>query len=131
MEFHRNKATDRRPEGDRVLDAPFVLIDTKSVETNLMHEKEIRNNGKSGYTVFKSDRLAIVMVQLDNGNSIVPGKTSGTMVLQILQGQLDVKLNDQSLFLEPPQLLVIKPDMECEIAAMKDTKFLIFNSMED
>lgn len=130
MEFHRNKATDRRPEGDRVLDASFVLVDTTTVESNLLHEKEIKNSGKSGYTVFKSDRLAIVMVQLDEGNKIVPGKTSGTMVLQVLQGKLEIKLNEQSLSLEPAQMLIIHPEMHCEILAEKNTRFYIFNAME-
>ena len=129
MEFHRNKATDRRPEGDRVLDAPFVMIDTATVESNLLHEKEIKNNGKSGYTVFKSDRLAIVMVQLDEGVDIVPGQTSGTMVLQVLTGKLEVQLEDQSLLLEPPQMLVIRPELECEIRALKQTRFYIFNAI--
>jgi len=130
MEFHRNKATDRRPEGDRVLDAPFVMIDTATVESNLLHEKEIKNNGKSGYTVFKSDRLAIVMVQLDEGVDIVPGQTSGTMVLQVLTGKLEVQLEDQSLLLEPPQMLVIRPELECEIRALKQTRFYIFNAID-
>ncbi|MCR6721058.1 MAG: hypothetical protein NVV59_12395 [Chitinophagaceae bacterium] len=130
MEFSRNRATDRRPEGDRVLDASFVLVDTTSVETNLLHEKEIQNNGKSGYTVFKSDKLAIVLVMLDEGNSILPGKTSGTMVLQVLQGQLDVKVAEQSVELEPMRILVIRPDMDCEIHAAKDSRFYLFNAIE-
>lgn len=129
MEFSRNRATDRRPEGDRVLDASFVLVDTTSVETNLLHEKEIQNNGKSGYTVFKSDKLAIVLVILDAGNSILPGKTAGTMVLQVLQGQIEVKIAEQSVELEPSRMLVIRPDMDCEIHAVKNTRFYLFNAI--
>ncbi|MFN4315520.1 MAG: hypothetical protein ACK4E0_14565 [Chitinophagaceae bacterium] len=129
MEFHRNKATDRRPEGDRVLDASFVVIDNVFASANLKAESETGQQDKVAFTVFKSDELAIVLVQLSAGESMDPGKTSGTMLLQPKEGRIQVKVNDQLLELENTQMMVIHPEFNCSILAIKDSQFFLMNCM--
>ena len=129
MEFHRNKATRQRPEGDRVLDATYVLVDTPFVSGTLSHEQEARREEKAAYTVFKSDMLAVVLLKLDAGNDMYPGKTAGTLVLQVLRGSLDVQLDGESIAVEGSQLLIIKPYVECRLQAKKDADFYLFNAI--
>jgi hypothetical protein len=129
MEFHRNKATDRRPEGDRVLDAPFVVIDNLFASANIHAESETGQQDKVAFTVFKSDELAIVLVQLAAGQGMDPGKTAGTMLLQPRQGMLQVQINDQLLELETTQMLVIHPEMNCSILAITGSQFFLMNCM--
>lgn len=129
MEFHRNKATPKRPEGDRVLDATYVLVDTPFVSGTLSHEQEAKREEKAAYTVFKSDMLAVVMLKLNAGHDMYPGKTAGTLVLQVLRGNLEVQLDGETIAVEGSQLLIIKPYVECRLQAMKDANFYLFNAI--
>lgn len=129
MEFHRNRPTTRRPEGGRVLDAPFVIIDTHSVEGILNAERESEKKDKLGYTVFKSVDLAIVLIQLQEGGYICPGETNGTLVFQLLKGKIEISILDQKLWLEPNQLLVLTPNLFCEVAALQDSELYLFNAI--
>ncbi|OJW35074.1 MAG: hypothetical protein BGO54_02675 [Sphingobacteriales bacterium 46-32] len=129
MEFHRNRPTTRRPEGGRVLDAPFVLIDTHSVEDILNAEREREKRDKFGYTVFKSADLAIVLIQLQKGGRICPGETNGTLVFQPLKGKIEISIQEQKLWLEPNQLLTVTPNLFCEVVALQDSEFYLFNAM--
>jgi len=130
VEFHRNKPTNRRPEGGRVLDAPFVLIDTASVEAILSAEQEAEKKDKNGFTVFKSAELAIVLIQLQKGSHIYPGETNGTLVFQPVKGKLEILVQEQQVWLEPKQMLVLTSHVACEVTALQDSTFYLFNAID-
>ena len=128
MEYHRNKATTQRPGGDRVLDAPYVFIDTPLVQATLAAEKDERKD-KTGYTVFKSDELAVVLIHLKSGARITPGKTNGTLVFQVLEGQVEVTVVEQQIPLAASQMLIIHPHFNCDIVALQETKLFLYNAI--
>src|SRR5690606_19743096 len=70
MEFKRNESTLNRPEGDRVLDAPYVFIDIPSYIDQVKQEKAWEKNDRNGITVYKSDRVTIVITALQAGAEI-------------------------------------------------------------
>ena len=51
MEIKKNDATLNRPEGERVLDASYVMVDIRSYVDQLHREESYSKNGKNGITV--------------------------------------------------------------------------------
>ncbi|MGI8584377.1 MAG: hypothetical protein ACR2KX_19465, partial [Chitinophagaceae bacterium] len=64
MEERHNEATINRPEGDRPVDAPVVLVDIPDLIKQLKKEKAWDKNDRNAITVFKSDKLRIVLVAM-------------------------------------------------------------------
>ena len=57
MENKRNEATLNRPEGDRVLDAPYVFVNIPEFIRQLKSEEAWQKNDRNGITVFKTGRV--------------------------------------------------------------------------
>ena len=55
MEIKKNDATLNRPEGERVLDAPYVMIDLGSYVDQLHREESYAKNGKNGIRTSKGN----------------------------------------------------------------------------
>ena len=70
MELKRNEATLNRPEGDRVLDAPYVFMDLDDFVKQLKDEKAWDKNDRNGITIFKTDNLTTVLTCLHKGAEI-------------------------------------------------------------
>src|ERR1700759_3805146 len=64
MEMKHNDATHNRPEGDRILDAPYVLTDFEEHIKQLMDEKAWADSDRNSITVFKSATITSVVTCL-------------------------------------------------------------------
>ena len=64
MEIKNNEATDLRPEGYRLRDAPLVSIDIPEFIKQIKNETTWTNSDRNAITVFKTNGLRIVLVAL-------------------------------------------------------------------
>ena len=64
MEIKSNHSTGNRPEGDRILDAPYVFSDIPTYLEQLKSEKSWAKNDRNAITVYKSDKITIVIAIL-------------------------------------------------------------------
>lgn len=127
MEIKRNEATLNRPEGDRVLNAPYVFIDTPSFIDQVKQEKAWEKNDRNGITVFKSDNLTIVITALQASAEIKENTVDGLFTIQVLKGDARINTPDGDVNITAGQLLTFHPGVPHSIVALSDAVFLLSN----
>ena len=64
MEEKFNESTINRPEGDRLLDAPFVIADLNAYIKQITEEDAWFKNDRNAITIFKGDHVTVVLIAL-------------------------------------------------------------------
>jgi hypothetical protein len=84
MENKRNEATLNRPEGDRVIDAPYVFINTPEFIRQLMDEEAWQKNDRNSITVFKTSNMTMVLVCLHAKAVLKDNLVDGIVTIQVI-----------------------------------------------
>ncbi len=126
MEIKRNDATLNRPEGERVLDAPYVMVDIGSYVDQLHREESYAKNGKNGITIFKSEGLTEVLTSMEEGEEIIENEVEGFVTIQVLKGKAALKTAQGDVTLEEGQLVTIHPHVVHSFRAISDVDLLLY-----
>jgi len=121
----RNEATLNRPEGDRVIDAPYVVIDTDQFTKQIKSEAAWEKNDRNGITVFKTDNLTAVLTCLHKDALIKDNSVDGIFQVQVLGGKIRISTTDGDIELEGGQLIVFHPGVRHTIEALKKSTILL------
>jgi len=125
MPVKTNNATINRPEGQRLIDAPAVLIKINEYIDQLKDEKAWDKNDRNGITVFKTPGLTMVLSAFHKGAAIKDLQTDGLLTLQVIKGEISVSSNNETLTIKEKQILVLHPDAQEEMTAEKETILLL------
>src|SRR5215467_12850390 len=110
MEIKRNDATLNRPAGDRVLDAPFVYIDTEEFITQVKSEEAWEKNDRNAITVFKTDNLTTVLSCLHKDAVIKDNTVDGIFQVQVLDGKIRVTTDAGDTEMKEGEMMVFHPN---------------------
>lgn len=127
MQTKYNEATINRPEGERVLDAPYVVTD---MDTHVKHLKEEEAWEKKDYnsmTIYKTKGVTIVLTCLRNNASISNITVDGLLTVQVLTGAIDFIVDNRSIVLEQRQLITLHPEIVHTIRAREESTILLTN----
>ncbi len=127
MEIKRNEATLNRPEGDRVLDAPYVFIDIDEYIEQIKDEKAWNKKDRNAITVFKGPNVTVVISALQSGAEIVDKTVDGFMTIQILKGKVQVTTPDGDIDGGKRNMVVFHPGVPHSIKAESKAILLITN----
>jgi quercetin dioxygenase-like cupin family protein len=94
-----NEATLNRPEGDRVIDAPYVLADLAERTSQLKDEKAWEESDRNAITLVKSDKHTIVLVCLREGAAIMDNSVDGILTVQVIKGAVEVTTDTETFSL--------------------------------
>ena len=100
MELKRNESTFNRPEGDRVLDAPYVFFDIEEYAKQLKEEKAWHKNDRNAITVFKTDPVTMVVVGLKAGAVQKDNLVEGILSIQVIEGKIRIETPDGDIELK-------------------------------
>ena len=125
MEIKRNEATRNRPEGDRVIDAPYVFADLSKFLEQVKNEKAWETNDRNGITIFKTDGMTIVITILKEGAVIKDNTVNGHFTIQVLHGQLRMDTLEGDVDLGVNQLITFHPHIPHSLEAKRDTVVLL------
>jgi quercetin dioxygenase-like cupin family protein len=129
MENRYNEATIKRPEGNRILDAAFVFVDTEKYIRQLHSEEAWLHNGRNSMTVFKNKQLTIVMICLHDGAVIENNSVDGLLTIQVLEGKIKMEIETEEIEAAKGQLLTLHPYVTHSIEAWEDTVLLLTNNI--
>lgn len=124
MDIKRNDATLNRPEGNRVIDAPYVFMDIPVFTDQLKREKSWDKNDRNGITVFKSEKMTMVVTMLKAGAEVKRNSDYGYLTVQVLKGELLVTTPDDQLTLRESQAIAFHPNVVHSFTAITDTTLL-------
>jgi quercetin dioxygenase-like cupin family protein len=125
MEIKRNDATLNRPEGDRVLDAPYVFMDLDQFIKQLKEEEAWDKNDRNGITIFKTDNLTTVLTCLHKDASIEENSVDGLFQVQVLDGKIRIETVDGDAEMRGGEMMVFHPNVQHTIKALKKSTLLL------
>ena len=128
MENKRNEATLNRPEGDRVIDAPYVFINTPEFIQQLMDEEAWQKNDRNSITVFKTSNMTMVLVCLHAKAVLKDNLVDGIVTIQVIDGIIKVSIPDGSVDMLTNQVIAFHQLVDHSIEALTDSVLLLTNN---
>lgn len=125
MDIKRNDATANRPEGDRIIDAPYVFIDVPVLTDQLKREKSWTKYDRNSITAFKSDKITMVVTALKAGAEITNQKENAFYTVLVLQGEVVVTTEDIARDVSKGQAMAFHPHVLHSIRALSDSNLLL------
>ena len=119
------EATYNRPEGDREIDSPVLLIDIPDLVEQLKDENAWKENGRNAITVFKTDKMRIVLVALHKDAMMTTDRPENIFSLQVLKGKVKVTTDFSSTEVEKEMILALHEQVQYSISASKKSVFLL------
>ncbi len=127
MDIKSNEATFNRPEGDRVLDAPYVFADLSAYIRQLKDEETWQKNDRNGITLFKTEHLSIVLVCLHEKAVFADRPVNGIFTIQVLEGKVRVSTSEGDVNMQQGNMLSFHPGVDHTIEATDDAVVLLTN----
>jgi quercetin dioxygenase-like cupin family protein len=118
-----------RPEGGRVIDAPFVFVDLKKYSEQLREEGAWDKNDRNSITIYKTEGYTMVLTWLRNGAMIKDNLVGGLLTVQVLKGTVDFTVETGTVEMERHQLISIHPGIMHTIRATDNALLLITNKV--
>ncbi len=125
MEEKYNEATKNRPEGDRHIDAPVLIADIPGMVKQLKKEKAWDKNDRNAVTVFKSDKMRIILVALHKKAEMTTEHPQNIFSVQVLEGKLKLHSPEDKTEIKQEQLFVLHANIPYKIEALKKSVFLL------
>lgn len=120
-----NEATTLRPEGNRILNAPFVEMNLNKFMDQIKGEKTWSESDRNSITIFKSETMRIVLMALHAKGELKPHKANGIISVQVLEGKMNFITEEQTAVLEKGQMIALQENITHSVLALTDTYFLL------
>jgi len=125
MEERHNEATTNRPEGERPIDAPVVLVNIPEFIKKIKKEKAWDKNDRNAITVFKSDKLRIILVAMHKKAEMTTERPENIFSVQVISGKVKLDTAGKSFDVSEEELLVLHPNITYKIVALRKSVFLM------
>ena len=125
MDIKRNEATLNRPEGDRVLDAPYVVMDLNDFIKQLKDEEAWDKNDRNGITIFKTDNLTTVLTCLHKEAAIKDNTVDGLFQVQVLSGKIRISTDDGDVDMKEGEMITLHPNVPHSLTALKKSTLIL------
>jgi quercetin dioxygenase-like cupin family protein len=119
------EATYNRPEGDREIDSPVLLIDIPDLIEQLKDENAWKENDRNSITVFKTGKMRIVLVTLHKDATMKTERPENIFSLQVLKGKVKVTTEFTSTEVEKEKIVALHEQIQYSITALKKSMFLL------
>ena len=125
VENKSNEATVLRPEGDRILDAPFVEMDLNNFIVQIKEEITWATTDHNSITIFKSDNTTVVLIGMHQNAELKKHSAYGDIHVQVLEGKINFCTEQQTVSLLKGQMIALKADIPHSVLALEDSFFLL------
>ena len=120
-----NEATNNRPQGERPIDSPLLLINLPELTKQVKTEDAWSKSDRNAITVFKTTGMNIVLVALHAHAEMKIHTAQGTISVQVLDGTIKFNTADEFLEIKKGQLLTLHAGIPHSILATKEVVFLL------
>lgn len=125
MEIKANDATRNRPQGDRVIDAPYVYADIPAFVQQVKVESAWDKSDRNAITIFKTDNMTIVVTALKEGAVIKDNVVNGFLSVQVLEGAITMETLEGDGDMGEHHLMVFHPGVPHSLEARLDSVLLL------
>ena len=125
MEERHNESTINRPKGERPVDAPVVVVNIPEFIKKIKKEKAWDKNDRNAITVFKSDKMSIILVALHKKAEMTTERPENIFTLQVLDGRIKLHTDAKTIDVREEELFVLHANIPYKIEAVKKSIFLL------
>lgn len=125
MQEKFNDATPNRPQGERPIDSPLLLIDLPGLIDQIKSEDAWQKNDRNAITVFKTNGINTVLVALHANAEMQTHTAPGILSLQLLDGAIDFNTPDENVKITKGQLLTLHAEIPHSVLATEESVFLL------
>lgn len=119
------RATRQRPEGGRALNQEMLTFDTEALIKQIKSEEAWSKSDRNSLTIFKNDSLCMVIVGLHAEAFMKKHSASGTISLQILEGEILFETDNQKTQLTIGKIITLPAGIPHQVYAAKESFFLL------
>jgi len=120
-----NEATNNRPQGERPIDSPLLLINLPALIKQIKTEDAWSKNDRNAITVFKTTGINIVLVALHAHAEMKTHATQDTISVQVLDGTIKFNTADESLEIKKGHLLTLHAGIPHSVLATEEAVILL------
>ena len=120
-----NEATPQRPAGTRPLDAPLLVLDLPALLAQVRQEATYHSADRNALTLLKTDSMRLVLLALHAGAELKTHTAPGAISVQVLDGQLTFRAEDQTAELGVGQVLTLHAGIPHSVTAVTEAAFLL------
>ncbi|MFP5041051.1 hypothetical protein [Parasediminibacterium sp. JCM 36343] len=120
-----NDATHNRPDGERTIEAPYVVTNIEERITELKDEQTWDKKDRNAITLFKTQGVTIVLVALHDEVTMSDIEVNGVASLQVIEGKVNVSTESDAFELCEDKMAVIQPNIVHSIYALKESVILM------
>jgi quercetin dioxygenase-like cupin family protein len=125
MENKTIESTNKRPEGNHIIDASIVKIDIPALAKQIKNETPWTESDRNAITVFKTNGLSIVLIALHK-DAVMPKYQAHSLInIQVLDGEIEFSTDEESVNLTKGQILAVHCAIPHSILAVEETVFLL------
>ncbi len=125
MEETNNDVTTILHEVERSIDAPVVLVNIPEFIKKIKKEKAWDKNDRNAITVFKSDKLRIILVAMHKKAEMTTERPENIFSIQVISGKVKLDTAGKSFDVSEEGLLVLHPNITYKIVALRKSVFLM------
>lgn len=129
-EHRSNDATPLRPAGERTLNAPLVEMNLIEFISQIRSETTWADSDRNSVTLFKSDKMRIVLIGLHENAELKPHKANGVISVQVLEGRIEFATEQQTTQLEKGQMIALQENITHSVKALTEGFFLLTLAMK-
>ena len=122
-----NEATQNRPTGDRILDAPYIVANIDERIEELKEEEAWERNDRNAITLVKTEGLTIVLICLRKEAAINDNIIDGIVTVEVIEGSVTVTTNAESFDLSERSIITLRPNIPHSMYARKESVLLLSN----
>lgn len=130
IEIKSNHPTPKRPGAEHILDAPFVEMNLEELIKQIKSEATWAERDRNSLAIFKSDTMRIVLIGLHKNAELKPHKAEGVISVQVLEGEIDFKTEQQVAHLTKGQMITLHENITHSVTARKESIFLLTLAMK-
>lgn len=131
MEEKSNDATPNRPAGERLLQAELLEMDLNKAIQQIKEEPAWKSSDRNAVTLFKSDKLRILVIALHSGAELKTHTAPGVITVQVLEGAMSFHANDRSVELSEGQMVTLASGVPHGVVARKESVFLLTIALQE
>jgi quercetin dioxygenase-like cupin family protein len=125
MDEKFTEATTNRPKRDHALDAALVTVDLRLFIAQIKEEEQWKKTDRNAITIFKSLVMRIVLIALHKDAEMKTHTATGTISVQVIEGEMQFTTNGQNIILLAGQILVLQECIPHSVLAKTETVFLL------
>ena len=125
MEEKYNESTINRPEGERAVDASVVLVNIAEYIKKIKKEKTWDKNDRNAITVFKGDKMSVVLIALHKKAEMTTERPENVFSLKVLKGEIKLHTSEKTIDVCEEELFVLHANIPYKITATKKSIFLL------